>query len=354
MRITESSYSIAELKEMLGRRELRVNHSYQRGSRIWPPGPRTYFVDTILKGFPFPKIYFYEYLDRSDRSLKKDIVDGQQRISTIIDFIGDKFSLTGVCEEYSGMMFSELPDDVQNDFLMYTVFVDVIRNADESEILEMFRRMNAYTLPLNEAEKRHSTFQGEFKWFINSLSTEFDNFFFHFGVFNERQIVRMADAELISDIIFGIENGLVTTTASKLRAIYKEYDKDFPEPTKHTYNTRLHEIIEAITASFSTTKKTFLMKPYVLHSLSLALYHNKYGIDSIRDGLGLEPLGEFFGDREVAQHGLEALARSHEAKEEDGEFGEYVWSCLAGTNTEKRREPRFRFLLSALRGELLR
>src|SRR3546814_5571842 len=74
--------------------------------------------------------------------------------------------------KYAGKRFSDLDEEIQNQFVSYTVSVDVIRNATRAEILQMFRRMNAYTLPLNEPEKRHSSFQGAFKWFINHLADE--------------------------------------------------------------------------------------------------------------------------------------------------------------------------------------
>jgi len=84
MQINSNSYSVSEILDMLERRELLVNSEYQRGSGLWPNGPSSYFIDTILEGFPFPKIYLYEYLTRPDRRLRKEIVDGQQRVNAIV------------------------------------------------------------------------------------------------------------------------------------------------------------------------------------------------------------------------------------------------------------------------------
>ena len=89
VRLEPNSYSIAEIRDMLARRELVVNRNYQRGSGLWPSTARSYFIDTILTGFPFPKLYFYEQLDSRTKDIK-EIVDGQQRISSIIDFLQDK------------------------------------------------------------------------------------------------------------------------------------------------------------------------------------------------------------------------------------------------------------------------
>src|SRR3546814_7875632 len=114
--------------------------------------------------------------DWSSDVCSSDLVDGQQRIMTIVRFHEDGLSLQGE-SKYAGKRFSELDEEIQNQFVSYTVSVDVIRNATRAEILQMFSRMNAYTLPLYQPEKRHSSFQGAFKWLINHLADEINEFF---------------------------------------------------------------------------------------------------------------------------------------------------------------------------------
>lgn len=181
MQINNNNYSVLELIQMLERKELIVNKDYQRGSGLWPISARAFFIDTILQGFPFPKIYMYEYLDRPARGMKKEIVDGQQRISSIVGFYNNEFPLQAEGAN-KGKRFQELDEEQQEKFLSYSASVDVIRNATKADILQMFRRMNAYTMPLNDAEKRHSSFHGDFKWFINELADELNEFFVEFNV----------------------------------------------------------------------------------------------------------------------------------------------------------------------------
>lgn len=71
MLINTNNYSIGELLDMLERKDLLVNKNYQRAAGLWPEGPCSYFIDTILEGFPFPKIYMYEFINRTDRRIKK-------------------------------------------------------------------------------------------------------------------------------------------------------------------------------------------------------------------------------------------------------------------------------------------
>lgn len=330
---------------MLERKELVVNSSYQRGSGLWPDGPSSYFIDTILEGFPFPKIYMYEVMDRRNRNLRKEIVDGQQRIKAITRFYTNELALRGE-SRHAGKRFRNLDSNTQNQFLTYPVSVDVVRNTSRPEILQMFRRMNAYTLPLNEPERRHSTYQGTFKWFINRVSDNLDEFFFQFGVFTDRQMLRMADADFLTDCIHAFEKGVVSTSASDLRGLYKRYDNEFPRSEE--YNEKIIQTFQFISTDLEPLRSSHMMKPYALHSLVTALVHCRYGIAQISEQWGVEPLERFAADNVVSQEMLLTLAQAHEAKEEEGPFGKYVWGCLGGTNRAQRRTARVSSILRAL------
>ncbi|WP_106753213.1 DUF262 domain-containing protein [Pannonibacter carbonis] len=330
---------------MLDRRELIVNRDYQRGSELWPIGASSYFIDTILQGFPFPKIYMYEFFDRKERSVRKEIVDGQQRISAIQRYYANQFALSADAAR-TGMRFQDLDEEDQQRFLSYAVSVDVIRNANHSEILQMFRRMNAYTLPLNEAEKRHSSFQGNFKWFINEVSDHFNEFFVEFGVFTNRQIVRMSDAALLADCVVAIEKGVVSAAPKDLRDLYREYDENFIQAA--LYREMFTDTINFIIENFSELRRTFIMKPYALHSLITALMHSRFGIKRITEEWNAHCIGSFAFNTDHACQQLSELARAHEAKETDGRHAKYVWGCLSTTDRKARRTARVAAILRIL------
>lgn len=348
MRLEPNSYSIAEIRDMLARRELIVNRNYQRGSGLWPSTARSYFIDTILTGFPFPKLYFYEQLDARKKVIK-EIVDGQQRITSIIDFLNDKFRLTSVSEKYAGHYFSDLDEPVRDKFLMAPVPADIIRNASEAEILEMFRRMNAYTLPLNEAEKRHSIYMGAFKWFVNSVLDRISPTILSFGILTNRQLVRMEDSELVADMVLALEQGITSTSNAKLNRLYDKYDKDFDKAEQ--YMQYLDEAFTFIATNLGDLRDTFLFKSYIVHSLFCALIHNKYGVPGVGDAIGMQPIGQFAINIDDAREQLRALALAHEGKEIDGPFREYVLATQA-TTREGPRTVRVQMLAKALRGEL--
>lgn len=346
MRMDESRYSIAEIIEMLGRKDLVANKEYQRGSGIWPTGPRSYFIDTVLSGFPFPKIYFYEYLDKSSRKTRRELVDGQQRISSIVSYVEDKFALTSVSKQYAGKKFSDLEQETQELFLSYPISVDVIRNATRQEILEMFKRMNAYTLPLNDAEKRHSTYQGEFKWMINNFCTDNTEFFASFNILASRSLVRMADAELISDMLLATEEGIISSSTKKLNEIYERYDTTLPKES--FFCEVLEEFVDLYIDLLNDHRDTFLSKPYVVHSLFCAAFHNKYGLPGFEEVTGLSPINSLCRSKERALPILIEMAYAHENKDES-RYADYVRACSGGTNRAPNRLTRTKQLALALR-----
>ena len=134
MRVEEGKYSVAEIVDWFRRRELVVNSEYQRGGGLWPTSAKSYFIDTILNEFPFSKVYFHERIDRETKRPRREIVDGQQRISTLVEFADGKFVLGKNARGLEGLKFDQLSETQQDAFFAYTVSVDVIRNADRSEI----------------------------------------------------------------------------------------------------------------------------------------------------------------------------------------------------------------------------
>lgn len=348
MRVEEGKYSIAELVDWYQRRELVVNTEYQRGGGLWPSPAKSYFIDTILKEFPFPKVYFHERVDMKTKKPRREIVDGQQRISTIVDFVDGKFALGKNARGFEGKYFGELTQDQQELFYSYTVSVDVIRNAERSEILQMFRRMNAFTLPLNAAEKRHSEFFGEFKDWVNTILDEFGPMLIDWNILTSRQVVRMADAEFVSDLALALDEGIVSTSPSKLLTLYKKNDETFA--SRQQFNEQLHNSFDVVLSELSELQGTYITKPHIFHSLLCSLLHNKSGLPGADTLTGMNPIGAYFQNRERAVVSLKRLAAAHEEKDFT-EFGDYVKAASEGGNRAPQRAVRIKWLCQALRGQ---
>jgi hypothetical protein len=346
MKMNHSEYTISELVQMLQKKEIIINSSYQRSAGLWPLYAQTYFIDTILEGFPFPKLYFYQSFDRSSRKPIKEVVDGQQRLKTIEEFANNKLVLTSASKKYDNNRFEDLSEEKQEEFLMYSVPTDVILGAERPVLLEMFRRFNAYTAPLNSAEKRHSEFQGEFKWFINQLADRFSPILETFSILTPKQMVRMADAEMIAEFAIVLDSGIVHKSSASLRDVYREYDAKFPH---HDYWTEIiSSFFDYVVDVFSALKGTFIMKPYVFHSLFTAMAHLKYGIPRGEEQLGVKPIKKFCINYESAIDKLRELAEAHELQDLKGPYADYVESCLQTTTKATQRKIRTRSIIEAL------
>jgi hypothetical protein len=92
-------------------------------------------------------------------------VDGQQRLRTIIDFAEDKFTLGVRAKEFQGLRYSSLSDELKERFLEYRISVDQLMDASDDSVLEIFARLNSYTVPVNAPELRHAKYQGDFRLF---------------------------------------------------------------------------------------------------------------------------------------------------------------------------------------------
>lgn len=346
MNISHSSYSIAELIERFNK-DIRVNKEYQRSGDIWPDSAKAYFIDTIIEGYPFPKLYFYQIYDKKLKKPLMEIVDGQQRIMTIIGFRNNEFKLTSSSLNYAGSSFSDLSEEVQDKYLMTVVQVDVILSSEKSQLLEMFRRMNAYTAPLNSAEKRHSKYQGRFKWFVTEIADRIDGVLEEYGVLSPKQMIRMADAEFIAELLIVLDSGIVHKSAQSLENIYKKYNVSFPKEKE--YEKVITSFFNLLVTKFSELKKTHMMKSYALYSFFTAYAQISNGIPNGEIDLGVTCSHSDIKYDKTTLEKLLAISYAQEVKDEDGVYGEYVKASLSTTTKANQRKIRSKVIAEIIK-----
>lgn len=349
MNLNIGQITLIDLLGMLERKELIINRNYQRGQDIWPVTARSYFIDTILHGFPFPKIYLYQSFSKETKKPFKELVDGQQRVTTIQDFYNNKFALSNTSKQFAGLRFRDLSEEAQQKFISYQIEHSTILSATRSELLEMFRRMNAYTAPLKEAEKRHSTYQGQFKWFIAGATEHlWSELLETFEVLTEKQIARMADAEFVSDMIVVMEFGIQTKRNASIDKLYKEYDEKFPR--QEEYIQILVDFYSDLVGHMQNIRGTFITKSYVMHSLFSAYAAVRYGFPGSEEFVQ-NPNRNYQINYDIAVPRLLALAEAHENQEDEGPYKAYVHACTSSTTQQLQRKIRTGFLARALMGQ---
>ena len=215
------TYSINDFIEWEERKQLEISPKFQRRS-VWSPQAKSYLIDTILKDKPLPKIFIRATTDPKTRRTVREIVDGQQRMRTILSFVKDGFRISKIHnEEFGGMTYSELPEDVQTEFLKYELSVDLLLDLPDRDILDIFARLNTYSVSLNKQELFNAKYFGYFKQLVYKLSGDYYTFWTENKIFTDRKIMRMAEAELITDLLIAILDGIQSKkSADKYYQLY--------------------------------------------------------------------------------------------------------------------------------------
>ncbi len=283
IQLSQRMYSVHDIVRLLDSGELSIQPKYQRRRTAWPLSAKTALIDTILNNFPLPPIYLRDYVNEKGKRIK-EIIDGQQRISTIIEFHKEIFALSKNIydESFYGLTFSNLPNEEQLIFEDFEVSFISIRGASDGDIISIFSRLNSYSLPLNPQEKRNSIYAGELKSVIYELATEYNTFWTEFKILTPVTIARMSDASLVSDIVYAIIYGIQSARSGAIDKMYKEYDDDFPH--KNELYSKFNNSMSILGNLFESTHIRNAFKPkFMFYSLFLSIYARLYGFEGHED-----------------------------------------------------------------------
>ena len=157
-------YNELEGKGLFGMNgKLTIQPEYQR-NYIYADGKKDVAViDSVLKGYPLGLIYFNR---REDGQL--EVLDGQQRITSLGRFITSKFAITqsGIPQYFRGLAQDKQEKINNTKLLIY------ICEGTESEIKEWFKTINIAGVPLNHQEVLNAIYSGEF---VTKAKEEFSN-----------------------------------------------------------------------------------------------------------------------------------------------------------------------------------
>ena len=337
--------TVADYCNAYNRKEVLVDQKYQRNSSVWPDRAQSYLIETILRGFPMPKLALHHQTDIKSRRSLKFVVDGQQRTNAIVEFFNGEFALSTALELEAarGKTMDGLSQQLQEAFLSYPLQFDQFEAADDGVVREYFRRINSFTTPLNPEERRHANFQGNMKWFILKLAERHTDSLISLQTMSEREIVRMADRKLFAEIVHALINGVSTTSSTALDSLYRTFDGDDI--------TREGEMLRAIDASFSCIlgwRKLCLTdlvkKGFIFYSMILAVICLDSGWVVVDEKLQV-------ADRGIhpnAENNLLVLSDALAGDDDRSPYLEFVKASSEKTNTKQQRSTRIKWLLSAL------
>lgn len=268
-------YSIRELFDSYNRNETIISPKFQRRP-VWEYKAKSYLIDSIISGYPIPRIFIREKIDLNMTAVR-EVVDGQQRLNTIFDFLNDGFKISNLhSKDYGDCYYSDLPDNVKRDFLKYTISAIMLVDLDDATVFDIFARLNTYSVKLNSQELLNSQFFGLYKQLIYRIASEYRNFWIESRIFSEKNISRMDDAKLITELVSAIILGKIESNSfEQSKKIYKQFDDSFDEAEiiEERFKKTLDFFAKIYGEGFSET--SFNKLP-LFYSTFLVLYHLRY------------------------------------------------------------------------------
>ncbi|MFA6144170.1 MAG: DUF262 domain-containing protein [Sulfurimonas sp.] len=285
--IPANNEKIIEIYRKVKSLELNVSPEFQR-KLVWKKQHKVNFIDTILLNFPFPEIYKAPgELNVDTLELTDIIVDGQQRVSTIVDFIDSTgvFALDGI-----PIKFTNLSKEEKTNFLNYEVSVRYLKNANKEQIKDIFQRINNTEYGLNATERLNAQWgDSEFIHFCKQLIEKdyvFDeglftyvmepssraalnNFFENNNIFTDNDNSRMLSLQWTLSLIATILEEKYFRRYEKIQSYIEKYNDSFPMGEEVI--CQLEATIAFIT-SLNLNQKSYWFNKSNIFSLIVELY----------------------------------------------------------------------------------
>jgi hypothetical protein len=243
MNFDSTVQTIAWFRDRYLERSLTIKPPFQR-KPVWAARQKCSLVESILMDLPVPEIYVQQ-ITTAEGDVNYAIVDGQQRIRSVLQFLGaeldpeeadfNKFALDKLepASEWHNKTITDLSDDEKKKFYGYRFAVRYLNTEDDEQVRDMFRRLNKFLTPLKPQELRHATFSGPFVKMVEKLAD--DEYWAENRIVSTASIRRMGDVEFLSELVIGTLHGPQGGGAAiidEYYRLYEDYEDEFPEQRK--------------------------------------------------------------------------------------------------------------------------
>lgn len=207
--------------------------NYQRNDSVWGVEQQSFLIDSIMKNFPIPSIFLKSITDPSTGKTNYEVIDGQQRLTSIIKFIKNDISLPDSFgedrwgdESLNGLTLKEIPSEspYRKNFWSYQIPVEYIESDDDESISTIFDRLNRNGEPLNNQELRNSKYKSSYlleKLKQLALMPYWSNLLENLVGKN-----RMQDIDFISELFFTIAEGnVLDSSPTEIDNLYSKWVK---------------------------------------------------------------------------------------------------------------------------------
>ena len=255
-----------ELDKIYKRRDRYEIPDWQR-EEVWPIDKKQLLIDTILRGWRLPKFYFLKVSSDPD---EYEVVDGQQRLTAIFEFLDNELPLSDESARvFKATYYKNLPEHVSDNFDDYKIEYDEITDASEKDLKEFFQRLQL-GLPLTSSEKLNAI-HSNLRDFCRKLAKH--SFFKRKISVNDK---RYAHFDIVSKVVAleieGVDTGLRyddlkitfesqasfsarSNVADRLRKTFDFLDKAFADKSDILRNRTIVQSFATLVARLITTGK---------------------------------------------------------------------------------------------------
>lgn len=254
MHLTPSDPDISTLVKKIEKNRLDLQPNFQRGE-VWGLQKKQRLIDSILRGWHIPPIHVIQVPNSS----KQEVLDGQQRLAAIRDFVAGKFKFNANFEPSNPQFknidclnYDQLDEDTQAKVDDFTIRIITISDYNAGEPGELFYRLNQPT-NLTSAEQRNAYF-GEARQQVKDLSDLMDTLGYSNSTigFNNS---RMAYDDILAKLLLSIEHQTLEKkiTANLVTQRYRD-SQGFSNESINIVKEALHIMIEPIEQELGKAK----------------------------------------------------------------------------------------------------
>lgn len=262
---------------------------YQR-EKIWNLEKKRFLIDTILKNYPIPPIFLRMSIDKDTGATKYDVIDGKQRLTTLLEFISGDLRLPDDFgdgpfgnDELNGLNFKDLDNfmDYKKRFWRYKIPIIYIDSIDNEVIKNVFDRLNRNGEPLTPQELRNAKYcETDLYKLIDKLS----NINFWKEILKDLEINRMEDKEFISELLFVVlENDIISYTKVELDNLYEKWSNNIPDiDEKYNLFNSITNFILELNLDYKKYKISGVSHLYAIWTLAYCCVNNSIDVNKIK------------------------------------------------------------------------
>lgn len=336
---TTNTIQIAEFWENEQLNKYNYEPPYQRQS-VWSEEKQSFFIDSLLRNYPVPPIFLHKKIDDTTGKQAFDVIDGKQRLTSIIKFIKNIIPATSENDaeegdELSGIYFKDLDIEKFNhykkNFWRYELQIQYVDTEDQLLIDKLFDRLNRNGEPLTGQELRHSKYHSSF--LLQKIEQLVE-----LPYWKERtkyyDLARMEDKEFISELFFAtIEKGPIG--ANKQDIIDDYYAKYYNDNTIIEHNADIFLSITQYLDDLSLDYDKYSIKG-VSHIYGLWCFAQYCILNSIPSNSVIQKINNFY----------EELKNLSITLAPDSDVEAYKKSMSSATKSQTQRKRRMEALIN--------